>query len=59
MGLHRPQAVTTREPTPREEFLWRLAEWWCRVASAWDVLRGRAVAAYDDDPVPWPKVSAN
>ena len=36
--------MTYREPTRREELLWRLAEWWCRLASALDVLRGRAIA---------------
>lgn len=51
--------MTFREPTRREELLWRLAEWWCRLASAWDVLRGRAVAAYPQEVVEWPEPSRN
>lgn len=48
--------VNYREPTRWEEFRWRWAEFWQRILGAWDVLRGRAVAAY---AVEWPGPSRN
>lgn len=46
-----------REPTRWEEFRWRCAEFWQRVLGAWDVLRGRALAAYPLEE--WPGHSRN
>lgn len=50
--------MTCREPTRWELWKWGALDWWQRVLSAWDVLRGRAEAVYPLE-VDWPLPSLN